>query len=163
MQTLSFPLFHFTYRHDKGKTFILDPVRKKYVRLTPEEWVRQHVIRYLCEVLGYPMSHMAIEKGLTINTLSKRIDLLMYDRAFNPSLIVECKAPEVMMTNAVYEQASRYNLGFSVPWLFITNGISHHAAYINHQQKSITPLISLPRYDDLESPPSTNLLSNIPI
>lgn len=150
-------MFHFTYRHDKGKTFILDPVRKKYVRLIPEEWVRQHVIRYLAEVLGYPLSHMSIEKGLNINNLPKRIDLLMYDRAFNPSLIVECKAPEVMLTNAVYEQAARYNLGVRVPWLFITNGISHHAAYIEHQAKQIIPLISLPRYEELTSPPATAL------
>ena len=151
MQKLSFPDYLFTLKHDKGKTFILDPVRKKYVKLTPEEWVRQHVITHLSEALKYPLSHMCIEKSLQINELSKRADILVYNKDFQPALIVECKAPGITLTNIVFEQVSRYNLAFRVPWLLITNGISHFAAHIDHMCQKISHVDYIPEYNQLSS------------
>ncbi len=149
MQDLSFPNYPFTLKHDKGKTFILDPVRKKYVMLTPEEWVRQHVIIHLNRALNYPFSHMCIEKSLCINNLSKRADILIYNSKMLPALLIECKAPDIPLTNAVFEQVARYNLAFKVPWLLITNGITHYAALIDHNNQSISHIDYIPEYKQL--------------
>lgn len=153
---LNFPEFSFDIRHDKGKTFIFDPVRKKQVRLTPEEWVRQNIVRYFAEALGYPYSHMVLEKGLKLNTCSKRADILIYDKVLKPSLLVECKSPEIKMTSDVFEQAARYNIIFKVPWLFVSNGIVHHTAYIDHLNKCVRHVDFIPTYSELDKIPLQN-------
>lgn len=131
------------------KPVIFDPVRKKWVRLIPEEWVRQNTIRYLQEVLGYPLSHMAVEKSLRLNRLTKRADILIYDSRFNPMLLIECKAPDVVLNAKVMEQISRYNLIFKVPWLFVTNGMKHFCSQIDHTARTMTGRNFLPSYSDL--------------
>lgn len=152
MQQLGFPDYTFTLKQDKGKTFILDPVRKKYVKLTPEEWVRQHIIKYLSESLNYPYSHMCIEKSLNVNKLSKRADILIYNEELAPALLVECKAPDITLTNRVFEQVSAYNIAFKVPWLLITNGITHYASHINYSTGKISHIDYIPEYNQLMSP-----------
>ncbi len=156
MEPLNFPVFQFTLRQQEGKTYVLDPARRQYVRLTPEEWVRQHVIRYLMEFLNYPLSHMAVEKKLTIHQLTRRADLLVYDQHLNPSLLIECKAPDVPLTNSTFRQVSAYNIRFKVPWLMITNGKQHFAAYIHHHEKRIVWVDQVPEYGNLNKQPVNN-------
>jgi type I site-specific restriction endonuclease len=146
---LSFPEYAFNIHRKDDKLFIFDPVRRKHVRLTPEEWVRQHWIRHLRSEYHMPFSHMSIEKSLKINNLAKRADILVYNRSLQPALLVECKAPEVELTNAVFEQASRYNLAFRVPWLLISNGNIHFVAFIDQDQKKTELINTIPEYDML--------------
>jgi type I site-specific restriction endonuclease len=155
MPPLNFPPFAFTLKEDKGKKLILDPARKKWVALTPEEWVRQHLIRYLSEILGYPVSHMAVEKSLTVNQLTKRADILIYNKQTVPAMLIECKAPEVKLTNDTFAQVSAYNIRYKVPWLLISNGFTHHAAYVNFVKKEIQYLTAIPAYNSLCDQPES--------
>ena len=101
---------------------VFDPIRKKYVKLTPEEEVRQHVIRMLTGCYGYPETHLAVEYGFKYNKLTYRADIVVFNRALSPVLLVECKAPDVKLTEAVIDQVVRYNKVLDVPYIFITNG-----------------------------------------
>lgn len=99
-----------------------DPCRKRWVALTPEEWVRQHLVRYLIEQKRYPASLMAIERELTIIDKRRRFDILVYDQNQRPWLMVECKAQDVVLDRSVLDQILQYNIGIPVPYLVITNG-----------------------------------------
>ncbi len=143
---LNYPAFDISIEYTGGKPYIFDPVRKKWILLTPEEWVRQHTIRYLSEVLGYPLSHLAVECSLKLNRLSKRADILAYDPHFTPTLLVECKSFNVNLKQQVMEQVSRYNLIFKVPWLLVTNGLVHFGAYVNHHDSTTAFVSSIPPY-----------------
>lgn len=151
LRKLNLPEYRFDIRDDKGKMFIFDPVRKKEIRLTPEEWVRQNIIMYLSVELGYPFSHMVLEKSLKINQCAKRCDILVYDYNFDPALLVECKAPEVEVSTKVFEQVARYNIAFKVPYLVISNGTTHRAAFIDHVNKTVKHLDHIPAYPELAS------------
>ncbi|HEV7229759.1 MAG TPA: type I restriction enzyme HsdR N-terminal domain-containing protein [Bacteroidia bacterium] len=142
MEQLNFPAYSFRLR-DKQ---IFDPARKKFVSLTPEEWVRQHVIRYLAEDKQFPLSLMAVEAHLEINTLKKRIDILIYDRFAKPLLIVECKAPSVKINQDTFDQAARYNLKAGVDYFFITNGLNHFFCKADKASESYQFLKELPDY-----------------
>lgn len=147
---LNFPAYYtFNIINKGGKTLIFDPARKKFVQLTPEEWVRQHIIRFLAEELDYPFSHMCVEKSLTLNQQSKRADLLVYDKSFNQSLLVECKAPEIKISDSALEQIARYNLIFKVPWMIVTNGLFHFFAYADHSKQKIKQVKAIPDYNVL--------------
>jgi len=146
---LSFPEYSFNLQRKGEKLFIFDPVRKKQVRLTPEEWVRQHWIMHLKAEYHMPITHMAVEHSLRLNNMSKRADIIVYNRFLQPALLVECKAPEVALTNTVFEQASRYNLVFKVPWLLISNGHAHYAAFIDQEKRTTELVNALPKYEDL--------------
>ncbi|HRZ42412.1 MAG TPA: type I restriction enzyme HsdR N-terminal domain-containing protein [Bacteroidales bacterium] len=141
---LNFPPYEPEVVQLRNKPHLFDPVRKKWVVATPEEWVRQHVIRYLSENLGYPLSHMAIECSLKVNRLAKRADIVVYDHHLKPAILVECKAPSVKMDMKVLEQAARYNLAFRVPVVFVTNGITHYAASIDFETGNTKTISSLP-------------------
>lgn len=147
MPQLNFPDYDFRIAQNKGRDEIFDPVRRKMVALTPEEWVRQHTIQYLSVDLGYPTSLIAVEGGLTLNELKRRFDLLVYNTTGEPMLLVECKAPAVKITQAVFDQAARYNMAFKVGLLFVTNGMEHFCCQINHQNGEISFLQSIPQYD----------------
>lgn len=147
--TLNFPQYAFKIKKTENGYYVFDPVRKKLVKLTPEEWVRQHVIKFLSEDLQYPISHMVSEKSLSIHTLTKRADLLVYDQMMQPALLVECKAPGIKMTSKVFEQIAAYNLAFNVPWLFITNGLNHFFAHINHVSREVKNISFIPDYPQL--------------
>ena len=110
MQKLNYPSYTFKLKTNENKTLIFDIVRKKYVTLTPEEWVRQHTIHYLFKEKNYPISLMAVEKQLKIRTLRKRIDIVSYTNDGIPFLIVECKAPSVQISQDTFDQIARYNL-----------------------------------------------------
>ena len=114
--------------------------------LTPEEWVRQHVLNYLHQHLAYPRNRIAVEVSLKLNGLSKRADIVVYDAQMQPWMIVECKAADVVMDQKVFDQAARYNLTMRVPFLVITNGMKLLAASIDLVEEQIKPLKSLPSY-----------------
>lgn len=129
---------------------VFDPVRKRWVALTPEEWVRQHVLNYLVHELGCPASLISVEHAIALNRLAKRADLVVHDRAARPLLLVECKAPHVPMDQRVLEQVARYNLVFRVPYLFVTNGLVHYACRIDRASGTVDFLGNIPRYADMQ-------------
>ncbi len=146
---LQFPEYSFTIRRQATKAEIFDLIRKKYVALTPEEWVRQHAVRFLHEELGVPLGMMVLEKKLVLNRLGKRADILVYGLDRNARLLVECKAPEVRLNQKVFEQIARYNLVLRVPFLLVTNGIKHHCFEIDHGSNTILSLDHIPDWKEM--------------
>ena len=150
MQTLNLPEFSFRTRiNDKGKTEIFDSIRKKWLLLTPEEWVRQHFAMFLINQKKYPASLMAIEKGLKVNNLAKRTDIVQYNKQGNPIVIVECKAPKIKITEDTFAQAAMYNLQMKVDYLIMTNGITHFCCKIDNVTHKLQYLKDIPMFDDL--------------
>ncbi|MBK6346198.1 MAG: type I restriction enzyme HsdR N-terminal domain-containing protein [Bacteroidales bacterium] len=132
MQALNFPEYDFRTRVKSGQIQIFDPVRKKYVSLTPEEWVRQHLIRYLVVEKHVPLHMMACERGLLVNRMPKRFDLVVFGLNGNPVMIAECKAPGVKLSEATYYQIGRYNLTLKVKHLLVSNGLQHYFGMIDY-------------------------------
>lgn len=125
MQPLNFPTYNFRLREDGSTQQIYDVFRRKWLVLTPEEWVRQHAAMYLID-LGYPSGLMALEKSLVLNGMQRRADIIVYDRNGSPFLLVECKSADVKISQPTVDQAARYNLTLKVPYVFITNGLTHY-------------------------------------
>jgi hypothetical protein len=128
---------------------IFDPIRRKYVRLTPEEWVRQHFINYLVVYGKYPAGLIGVEVPFKMNKLSKRLDLLIHDREGNPLMIVECKEPDTKLDGKVFDQIAVYNLQYRVPYLIVTNGIRNYACRMDFETKSREDLEIIPQYNEL--------------
>ena len=122
MIRLHYALSDFTIKEQGGQTFVFDSIRKKWLVLTEEEWVRQNMVRYLVAERQYPQAMIALEKSLELNGLKKRFDILVYDAAHQPWMLVECKAPQVPLSEAVLQQVMRYNISIPVPYLVISNG-----------------------------------------
>ena len=133
------------------KTFIFDPIRKKYLVLAPEELVRQMVIQYLLNDKEVPKTRIGIEKGLTVNTLSKRCDILIYNKEMTPTLLIECKAPKVAINDKVFEQIARYNLPLKVQFLLVTNGISTYCCKMDYDNQRYTFLNEIPSWKERQS------------
>lgn len=146
---LNLPEYEFRYRNSEQKIEIFDEFRKKFVVLTPEEWVRQNILKYLHIDKNIPPGLMAIERGLTVNRLKKRTDILIFNNKGIASMIVECKAPEVILDQNVFEQIARYNMTLKVKYLLVTNGINHYCCKINFDDKSYVYLNNIPDYDIL--------------
>ncbi|MBN8695915.1 MAG: type I restriction enzyme HsdR N-terminal domain-containing protein [Bacteroidetes bacterium] len=144
MRALNLPGYSFKLKESSGKVQILDELRKKYVVLTPEEWVRQHIVQYLIQEKKYPSSLIAIEIGLKYNQLQKRADILVYDRQGTPILLVECKAPEVKITQDVFHQIAVYNMSFKVRYLLVTNGMDHFICEMDYANNSYQFLKEIP-------------------
>jgi type I site-specific restriction endonuclease len=145
---LNFPKFDFRVRK-KGKDNweIFDVIRKKFVILTPEEWVRQHTIHFLVVFKKIPASFIGIEKHLILNNTKRRTDIVVYDSNLRPLLIVECKAPEIEITQSVVDQIQRYNLSLNVPALFITNGCNH--VFFRLTDSRVEVLVNFPEFEQL--------------
>lgn len=124
------PEFRTRLRPD-GVREVFDTVRRAWVRLSPEEWVRQNFIRFLSVVRGYPAAMMAVEREIRLGPLRRKFDILLYDKAHRPWMMVECKAEDVPLTDAVLMQILRYNMALPVPYLVITNGDECHAVRIH--------------------------------
>lgn len=122
MMKIPFPPPDFKIKKEGEKRYIFDGIRKMWLLLTEEEWVRQNVVAYLCKVLSYPASLIALEKEILLNGLVKRFDVLVYDKLHRPWMLVECKAPQVALGEDVLQQALRYNVSVPVKYLIITNG-----------------------------------------
>lgn len=132
-QQLDLPVFDYRYRQSEGRTYLFDVFRKKYVVLTPEEWVRQHLLHYLWSQLGYPMAMISVEKSFSVEGLLKRYDAVVYDRDFKPLLLIECKASSVAVDQVVFDQAARYNRTLQVPFLLVSNGLTHIMAKVDDE------------------------------
>lgn len=131
MRALQLPEYDCKLKESEGKVWIFDVIRKKFVILTPEEWVRQHLINYFVEHLGYPKPLIKIETGLVYNQLQKRSDILVYDRLGNPWMIVECKSFDIELTQKSVEQAAVYNKTIGAPYVVISNGLKHICYQVN--------------------------------
>jgi len=128
---------------------VLDVYRKRFVRLTPEEEVRQRFARYLVEEKGFPASLVMTEYALKLNRLSRRCDILVHKPAGHPALMVECKAPEVKISQATFDQVARYNLAFRVRYLVVTNGLKHYCCEVDFETREITFLGDIPSFGEI--------------
>jgi type I site-specific restriction endonuclease len=131
-------------------TEVWDVIRRKYVKLTPEEEVRQRFVNFLIHEKGFPKNLMGIEKGLKINGRIKRTDIVQYDKHGKPFLIVECKAPHVKITPNVFHQAAMYNLQLKVKYIILTNGHHFFCCKLNYSKNSFDFITDIPNYDQLE-------------
>ena len=150
MKELNLPQYSFRFRETDGKEMILDPIRRKFVKLTPEEWVRQNFIRYLIDAGKYPPGLIGVEVMSDYNKLRKRVDVLMHDRNGKPVLIVECKSWDIKLDEKVFDQIVCYNMGFRVPYIVVTNGIDHYACRIDAEWTKYEFLMAIPLYEDLQ-------------
>jgi hypothetical protein len=144
MNQLNLPTYDFKLRTVGQSKQIFDSLRKKYVVLTPEEWVRQHFIQFMISEKKYPASLMSIERGLKLNTLQKRTDIVVHNQFGNPWMIVECKSPTVEITEDTLFQAARYNLTMNVQFISLTNGLEHFCCKV--EKDAIVFLDDLPEY-----------------
>lgn len=144
MQSLNLPAYNCKLKHSDGNTFIFDPIRKKFVLLTPEEWVRQHFLNYLVSHLGYPRSLVSIEKGTAYNQLQKRTDLRIYSMSGTPLVLVECKASTVPISAETVKQASVYNQTIRAKYVMLTNGLEHYCwkvDFVNQRYESLPEIL----------------------
>jgi hypothetical protein len=146
---LNFPEYHFTIREEDHVKTIFDELRGKYVALTPEEWVRQHLIRYLIEEKKYPKSLIGVEFPVPVGSMMQRADVVIYHTDGKPILLAECKAPEVGINQKVFDQISVYNLQLNVPYLILTNGMKHYCCKMDFENKKFIFLESIPDYTDI--------------
>lgn len=134
MLQLNLPNYNFKLKKEKEKDFIFDVFRKKYIKLTSEEWVRQNVLMYLINEKKYPQNLIAVEKSLTIGGKKLRFDALVYDKTGSPMVLIEFKAPQVDLTQEVFDQAAVYNFRLKVPYLLLSNGLVHHFCKVDIEQ-----------------------------
>lgn len=125
LTTVTFSDYAFNIRQENGRKEVLDPIRKKWVILTPEEWVRQHILHYLLYDKKYPRSLIAVERGIELNGLKKRFDVVVFGRNGLPFLLIECKAPEEPLNEKVLEQSLRYNMQLNAAYLWMSNGVQN--------------------------------------
>lgn len=147
MQTLNLPSYTFKIKQNGLRTQIFDAIRKKYVVLSPEEWVRQNFLQYLIQDKKYPASLIAVEAGLKYNQLQKRMDVLVYNKQGCAHLMVECKAPEVKITQDAFDQIARYNMVFKVKYLIVTNGIHHFCCLMDYDTNTYRYLEQIPVFE----------------
>jgi hypothetical protein len=146
MQKLNLPTYDFKLKSNENKTLIFDRLRKKYVVLTPEEWVRQHFVCFLQQEKKYPASLIAIEKQLTIHQLKKRTDIVIFSSQGVPHIIVECKAPHIKITQDTFDQIARYNLKLKASFLIVTNGLEHYYCKLDTENECYIFLRDIPNY-----------------
>ena len=146
MLQLNFPRYAFKIKSIKNNYFIYDIVRKKEVVLTPEEWVRQHIVHYLIKEKKYPISLIALEKKLTLNGLMKRTDILVFNPNGTPEILVECKATNVKINQDTFDQIARYNMKLDAKYLMVSNGLENFYCMMDHKNQSYQFLKDIPSY-----------------
>ncbi len=149
MKKLNFPTYSFRFKNSENKVAIFDEIRKKFILLTPEEWVRQHTLHYLVQDNKYPKSYINVEKLIKINTLNKRYDIVVFQPNGSVFLLIECKAPEVAITQKTFDQIARYNLELKAKYLMVTNGLNHYFCQMDFENKKYIFLSELPQYENL--------------
>ena len=149
MHPLNFPLLNIQLRQKEGVQQVWDVVRKKWIVLTPEEWVRQHLIQYLNGEKGFSLNLMAVERNVKVNGMNRRYDLVVHDNSGKPLLLAECKAPDIKLAQSTFEQAARYNMTMRVPYLLITNGLEHFCCKIDFEKNNYSFLQEIPSKEDL--------------
>lgn len=146
MQQLNLPDYNFKVKANGEVLSIFDSIRKKFVVLTPEEWVRQNFIEYLHQEYNYPKSLMTLEMALVYNRMNKRSDIVCFNTAGEATLLIECKRPTVKITQKTFDQIARYNMALKVPYLAVTNGLQHIYCKVNHAEKSYEFMEQLPKF-----------------
>lgn len=149
MLSLNLPSFDAKIELRGGKNVIFDVIRRKYVALTPEEWVRQHFVHFLLAHKGYPQALMANEVQVTLNGTRKRCDTVLYRRDLTARMIIEYKAPDVPVTQRVFDQITRYNMALRVDYLIVSNGLQHYCCRMDYGRNSYVFLRDIPRYGEL--------------
>jgi hypothetical protein len=144
---LNLPAYPFKMKEEAGSLFIFDDIRKKYLVLTPEEWVRQHVVKFLIHERNFPRSLIKLEGGLKLNALQKRTDILIFDPSGNRILLVECKAPSIKITQTVFDQIARYNFVHRTNFLIVSNGLQHYCCEVDFEQKTYRFLPEIPDFN----------------
>jgi hypothetical protein len=148
--TLSLPDHGVKTKHGAAGDRVFDPIRRRWVALTPEEWVRQHFLNHLVHDLDCPASLLAVEHSLSLNGLAKRADIVVYGRSGTPIALVECKAPGVRISQETFDQAARYNSVFKVGVLIVTNGHVHYCCTIDHRNGTVTFMDRLPDHTAMQ-------------
>ena len=151
MKQLQFPSYSFRFKNSENKVAIFDEIRKKFIIITPEEWVRQHVVQFLLQDKKYPKSHINVEKLLKINDLIKRYDVVVYNPDGSIFILVECKAPEIKISQHTFDQIARYNMTLNANYLMVTNGLNHYFCKMDYEKEKYDFLPELPEYQSLNS------------
>ena len=146
MQKLNFPVYSFRFKNSENKVAIFDEIRKKFIQLTPEEWVRQHVVHHFIYEKKYPKSLINVEKQIQVNGQTKRYDVVVYHPDGRLRILVECKAPEVSITQATFDQIARYNTALRADFLMVTNGLNHYFCQMDFENEKYQFLHELPNY-----------------
>ena len=150
MQKLNFPKYNFRFKSNENKTLIFDIIRKKFVILTPEEWVRQHTLHFLITEKKYPVSYINVEKQLLLNDTVKRYDIVIFKNDGDVEIIIECKAPSIPINQVTFDQIARYNLALNSNLLMVTNGLTHYFCKMDIKNKRYLFLRDLPKYNQLK-------------
>ena len=149
MDTLNLPKTELKIISKDGKQQVFDVLRRKYVVLTPEEWVRQQFVHHLIQSKGYPAECIGNEISLNLNGTRKRCDTVVYGRNAQPAMVIEYKSPQVEITQQVFEQISRYNIMLKVKWLVVSNGLQHYCCQINYENGTHQFVEDIPSYEDI--------------
>jgi len=144
MLKLNFPDYTFRFKNNENKSLIFDVIRKKFVRLTPEEWVRQHVVHFLISDKHFSSSLINVEKQLILNNTKKRYDIVVFNSDGSIYLIVECKAPNISISQDTFDQIARYNLVANAKYLMVTNGSTHYYCRMDYENESFIFLEEVP-------------------
>jgi hypothetical protein len=147
VQKLNFPTYLFRFKNSENKISIFDEIRKKFVILQPEEWVRQHCVHYLMTEKKYPKSLINVEKELIINNLKKRYDIVVFNPDGSIHLIVECKSAKININQDTFDQIARYNLSVNATFLMVTNGINHYYCQMDFEKEAYSFLKDIPNYN----------------
>lgn len=150
MQKLNLPVAPLVISEVEGRAYVFDLIRKKNILLTPEEWVRQHFLHFLIQILHYPKPLCSVERGLRYNKLMKRTDITVYDRKGNIFLVVECKAAHIPLSQKTLEQAATYSFSLKAKHLVVTNGLQNFCCKIDYEAKKYSFLENLPAFDQAE-------------
>ena len=145
---MNFPVYSFRFKNSENKVSIFDEIRKKFILLTPEEWVRQHVVQFLLQDKKYPKSYINVEKLIKINNLSKRYDGVVFQPNGDIFLLIECKASEVPISQQTFDQIARYNLVLKAKYLMVTNGLNHYFCQMDFENEKYVFLKELPEYSN---------------
>ncbi|MCF4101236.1 type I restriction enzyme HsdR N-terminal domain-containing protein [Gillisia sp. M10.2A] len=146
MQKLNFPNYSFRFKNSENKIAVFDEIRKKFVILTPEEWVRIHTVQFLMDIKQFPKSLINVEKQLMVGKMLKRYDIVVYTSTGNIHVIVECKAPNIKITQTTFDQIARYNKSLNAKYLMVTNGIDHYFCKMDYEEEKYSFLPDLPSY-----------------
>ena len=147
MKKLNFPVYSFRFKNSENKVAIFDEIRKKFILLTPEEWVRQHTVQFLLQDKKFPKSYINVEKLIKINDLSKRYDIVVFQPNGDIFLLIECKAPEVPISQNTFDQIARYNLVLKAKYLMVTNGLNHYFCQMDFENEKYIFLNELPAHE----------------
>lgn len=147
MQDLNFPGYSFRFKSSENKVSVFDQIRKKFIFLTPEEWVRQHCINYLIIDKKFPRSLINVEKQIKVNDLIRRYDIIVFHPNGKINMIVECKAPSIKISQPVFDQIARYNLTLKADFLMLTNGFEHYYCQLDYENEKYHFLRDIPDYE----------------